>query len=76
MTLSLGLKCVRLIHATAKKYQVPPVFITSHVRSQAADKARKEVWGVMISEYGFRRWQIAKLFGRDLRRVRKSVIGV
>lgn len=76
MTLSLGLECVRLIHRTAKKYDVPACLLTAHVRSVAADEARKEVWTVMIGEYGMRRHQVARLFGRDLRRVRKSVIGV
>lgn len=50
--------------------------ITAHVRSELADKVRVEVWRVMIVKLRLRRWQVAALFGRDRRRLRKSVIGV
>ena len=38
--------------------------------------ARYEVWRIMIGEMGMTRQLVAKSFGRDRRRLRKSVIGV
>ena len=69
-------KCRELVYATAKKYGLPPVFITAHVRHPVADSVRKEVMRTMIVDYGLSRKLVAGIFGRDLRRVRKSVLGV
>jgi len=69
-------KCRAVVYRTAAKHGVPPVYITAHIRLSAADEARLEVWRYMFRVLGLRRWQIAKMFCRDVRRVRKSVIGV
>lgn len=58
------------------KYHIQPIYITAHVRHPVVDEARKEVQRVMLTRMRMRRWQVAKLFNRDLRRVRKSVLGV
>lgn len=68
-------KCRTLVFIAAKDYKVAPVCITAHTRVIKADKARKWVMQMMLRE-GMRRWQIAWLFQRDVRRVRKSVLGV
>ena len=69
-------RCRELIESTAKTYGIAPVLITAHVRLREADAARKEVQCTMITVFGLRRWQVARIFNRDLRRVRKSVLGV
>ena len=73
---SVAQECRDLVYAAAKKYDIPPVYITAHIRIPAADKARKEVMCTMIVDLKLKRWQVAAAFGRDLRRVRKSVLGV
>lgn len=73
---ALAERCRALVLFTARKYEIPPVYVTAHVRAPIADQARKEVWRVMIGEMGMTRGQVAGLFGRDLRRVRKSVLGI
>lgn len=64
------------VHRVAKQREVPPAYITAHVRYVAADLARHEVWRILIVHHGFRRGELARIFRRDLRRLRKSVIGV
>jgi hypothetical protein len=76
MSYSLRRRCTSLVYQVAQKHDVAPVLITAHVKSIAADRARREVMVTMITEFGMRRWQVASAFGRDLRRVRKSVLGV
>jgi len=76
ITPALAEECRNLVIFTANKYELPPVYLTAHVRHVVADEARKEVWRVMIGEMGLKRFQVAEMFGRDLRRVRRSVIGV
>jgi hypothetical protein len=76
MTRKLAHQCRRLVYETASKYQVAPVLITAHVRSRAADRARIEVWRTMVGDMGFTRQAVADMFGRDRRRLRRSVIGV
>ena len=76
ITPELAEQCRVLVYAAAERHNIPPVHITSHMRSHAADKARKEVMVVMISELRLARWQVAAMFDRDLRRVRKSELGV
>lgn len=76
LTPFLAQKCRELVFATAERYGIPPVYITAHVRYRKADLARKEVMCTMITDFGFRRWQVAKIFRRDVRRLRKSVLGV
>jgi hypothetical protein len=66
----------KLVYRVAKQFDIPPVYVTAHVRSRAADAARLVVWRVMIGEMGFRRHQVARMFNRDRRRLRASVIGV
>jgi hypothetical protein len=75
-TPELAEQCRTLVIFTANKYELPPVYLTAHVRNPIADEARKEVWRVMISEMGLKRWQVSGIFGRDRRRVRRSVLGV
>jgi hypothetical protein len=67
-------RCRQMVVEAADAYQVPPAYIIAHVPGPDAHKARLEVWRRMFEELGLRRHQIARLFGRDLRRVRASVI--
>lgn len=69
-------KATTIVFVVAKKYNVPPVHVTAHVLSRQADKARMEAMRAMIAELGMKRCEVAQAFGRDLRRVRKSVLGV
>lgn len=69
-------KCYALVHREAEKRGIPAVYITAHVRNPVADKARKSVQRKMIVKLKMKRCQVAAFFGRDLRRVRKSVLGV
>ena len=73
---NLRRKCTEMVYYAAKKFDVPAVYIAAHTRHVVADEARKWVMREMISELGMRRWQVALAFGRDLRRVRRSVLGV
>jgi hypothetical protein len=75
-TPQLAQRIRRLVFATAARYKIPPVYVTAHVRYPLADAARHEVMRTLIATFGLRRWQVAFIFGRDLRRVRKSVLGV
>ena len=75
-TEEMFIQCNKLIYDTAFKYDIPPVWITAHVRVKAADLARQEVMRAMITEVGMMRSQVARLMKRDYRRVRKSVLGV
>lgn len=68
--------CRNIITECAVKYQIPPAFVVAHVRGSAADAARKEAMRRILTQIGLRRTQLAKLFGRSPRRVRKSVLGV
>lgn len=76
MTRSLARQCRQLVYRMAAKYEVPAVLITAHTRSRAADRARIETWQVMIRDMGLKRQMVADMFGRDRRRLRRSVIGV
>lgn len=70
-------KCRVILLETAVKYEVAPCLIVAHaVEPPAVNKARIEVQQRMFTELGMRRRWIAVSFGRSLRRVRKSVIGV
>ena len=68
-------RCRELVYAAAEKYQVPPAYIVAHIRGRKVDAARHEVMRSMLTELKLRRWQVAAIFCRDLRRVRKSVLG-
>ena len=74
MTKQLARECRALVYRMAEEYSVPPAFITAHVRSRTADRARLEVWRVMIDEMGMTRQLVADSFGRDRRRIRASVL--
>lgn len=67
-------QCTELVIAAAKKYDVPPALIVAHCRMKRVCAARIEVMRQMW-ELGLKRSQIAFAFGRDLRRVRSSIIG-
>lgn len=67
-------ECLALVIAAAKKYEIPPAYVTAHVRPVKAVAARREVM-VQMLEMGLTRSQVAMAFGRDLRRVRASEIG-
>ena len=69
-------RCRELIIATADAHGVAPVLITAHIRLRAADVARTEVYRAMITDLHLRRWQIALILKRDVRRLRRSVLGV
>ena len=67
-------KCVQLVIAAGEKWKVPPAQIVAHCRCAPVCRARAEVMRAMFA-LGLKRYQIAAAFGRDLRRVRASVIG-
>lgn len=72
----LVVRCREAVFTAASAYEVAPVLITAHYRSKRADNARSWVMRYMVESLGMRRHQVALIFGRDLRRVRKSVLGV
>ncbi len=74
MTPELAAKVRALVFRKAKKFGVPPVMITAHVRNVVADKARCEVWHELLTTFNMTRQMVADLFGRDRRRIRASVI--
>ena len=74
MTPTLAENIRGLVFATAQRYRIPPVLITAHVRHVVADKARRIVMRTLIDRHGFTRQQVANIFDRDRRRVRKSVL--
>jgi len=67
-------ECKRLLIAAAQRHNVPPAYVVAHIRTSGAVAARKELWKEMLA-LGMNRAQIAFAFGRDLRRVRASIIG-
>jgi hypothetical protein len=69
-------QCRDIAFEVAKEFAIPPVFITAHIRGKKADAARKKVMILMITEVGLLRSQVAYAFNRDVRRTRKSVLGV
>lgn len=76
ITPELREQCRQLVYSAAEKYHIPPAYITAHTRFASADKARKWVMCQMLQVLHMKRHQIAMAFGRDLRRVRKSALGV
>jgi hypothetical protein len=66
--------CIRLVKAAAEKYKVPGCFITAHVSSPLACHARSVVWKELIDKHGLTRRRVAEIFGRDIRRLRASVL--
>lgn len=72
----LAEKCREIVFKRARKYGIPPAYIVAHVRMIPADKARVEAWREMITRLGMSRQLVATIFGRDRRRLRRSVIGV
>lgn len=73
-SVQLRRRCRELVIEAAARHKVAPGLITAHVRQNAANQARKEVMLQML-EMGLSRADVAAAFGRDLRRVRASVIG-
>ena len=71
----LAKKCREVVEKKAREYGIPPVYITAHIRLLLADRARVEVWRVMVYELGMTRQLVADIFRRDRRRLRASVIG-
>jgi hypothetical protein len=65
-----------LVIMKAKEYSAYPMNIVCYSRIPVADKARMDVWRVMIGEWGLKRSHVEKMFKRDVRSLRKSVIGV
>jgi hypothetical protein len=64
------------VYALAAEHCIPPVFITAHIRVPKAIVARNTLMVECISKYGLARYQVAQIFGRDRRRIRRSVLGV
>ena len=64
------------VYALAAEHRIPPVFITAHIRVPKAIVARNSLMVTLITEYGLARYQVAEIFGRDRRRIRRSVLGV
>jgi hypothetical protein len=65
-----------LVLKKSKSYDVHPLKIVGYTRGPLVDQARREIWQIMIGEWGLRRHQVATIFKRDVRRLRKSVIGI
>lgn len=76
LTPELAAVCRTMVFRAAKKWNLPPVYVTAHIRKPGADNARKEVMRALIVKYGLSRRLVASIFVRDLRRVRESVLGV
>lgn len=75
--LELRLKCREVLIEVAQAHHVAPCLVLAHVvEPPSANVARIEVQRRMFSEFGIRRRWIALMFRRDLRRMRRSVIGV
>ena len=74
MSHELANKIRQMVYEKAQACGLPPVYLTAHVRSTAADKARHELWAEMIHELGLKRQFVADIFGRDRRRLRASVL--
>jgi hypothetical protein len=66
--------CKALLAEASAAWNVPPAHITSHIRANGAQDARRWLMGQML-ELGLKRNQVAWAFGLDLRRVRRSEIG-
>ena len=64
-----------LVFHAARQYEVPPAYITAHVKSRVVHEARLHVWRVLIVEEHIPRTHVAAMFGRDNRRLRKNVLG-
>ena len=75
ITPRLKQKCKGLVFAAAGRWKVPPAYIVAHVRGNAVDEARRWVMVAMLRRLKMKRWQVAMAFGRDVRRIRRSVLG-
>lgn len=72
---AIARKARALVFKAAKRYDVPPAYVVAHIQSPAAHQARLYVWRVMIVDMGILRTQVARMFWRHERRLRKSVLG-
>ena len=68
------LRCRWIVLRRAAWHDVPPAHVTGHVRTAPAIRARQEAMCEML-DLGLSRAQVAMAFQRDLRRVRRSVLG-
>jgi hypothetical protein len=68
-------RCRQLVLEVAALHHVPPGYVTSHIRTPEVVIARLVVMRLMLA-MGLKRRVIAMAFGRDLRRVRHSVLSV
>lgn len=70
-------RCIKILLEESRRFNVPDYLITAHtVEPPRANEARKAVQRRMMTELGISRAQIARVFGRSVRRVRRSVLGV
>ena len=67
--------CRNIVIEVAKAFRVPPGHITSHIKTQPVEEARQLVMRLMLA-IGLKRQDLAVAFGRDLRRVRASVVSI
>ena len=74
LPLQIRRRCVALVIEIAGRHHVPPALVVAHCHRSDACAARAEVMREMF-RLGLKRIQIAAAFGRDVRRVRASVIG-
>lgn len=72
---SVRRKCRLIVIRWAAYHDVPPGHVTAHLRSISAVRARRDAMREMLRDLGLNRGQVAMAFQRDLRRVRKSVLG-
>lgn len=83
LTAELADKLRSLVLEEADKAGIPAVFITCHPHvvwnhGKTRDRvlaARLTVWRVLIQDMGVSRRLVAEVFGRDLRRLRRSTLG-
>lgn len=76
ITPRLRARCREFVYQEAARFSVPPAYVVAHVRGIAVDEARRRVMVRMIRTLRMKRWQVAMAFGRDVRRVRRSVLGI
>ena len=67
-------RCLEMVIEAARQWQVAPGLVVAHCSCHATYEARRQVMLGML-DLGLKRYEVAFAFGRDLRRVRASVLG-
>lgn len=85
-SLEIRKAALQIVLDAAARHGIAPVLITCHAsgngrpssnsQSQLIANVRREVQGEMITRLGMAHHVVAWMFGRDIRRVRASVLGI